>query len=73
MSNLWLGAVMNLFAAIARFLGPGVASQAIRMEIYRLGSRHHGDALEGARLELEAAGLERGRERLLRAVVHHLS
>jgi hypothetical protein len=64
---------MNLAALIGRFLGPPVTPDAIRMEIYRLGSRHQGEALEGARLELESAELKPDRGRLLRAVVNQLS
>jgi hypothetical protein len=64
---------MNPISALVRLLAPGVKPEAIRMEIFLLGSRHHGEALEGARLELRSAGLEPGRGRLLRAVISHLS
>lgn len=64
---------MNPFAAFARMLAPAVPPQAIRMEIFQLGSRHQGDPLAGALVELKSARLDSDRLRLLRAVVDHLS
>jgi hypothetical protein len=64
---------MNPLSTIARLFASGVSPTAVRMEIYRLGSRHKGEALDGARLELATVGIEPGRARLLRAVVNHLS
>lgn len=45
----------------------------IRAEIWNLGVRHHGEALEGARQELAAPGLDPARAYLLRACVRQLS
>jgi hypothetical protein len=64
---------MNLLAHIARKFAPGATPEEIRMEIYLLGSRHHGEALAGAALELKAPGLTLDRLRLLHAVVDQLS
>jgi hypothetical protein len=44
----------------------------VRSEIWRLGNRHRGDALEGAREELKAPGLAPARAQLLRACVRQL-
>lgn len=44
----------------------------VRSEIWRLGSRHCGDALEGAREELKAPGLTPARAQLLRACIRQL-
>lgn len=53
-------------------IGPAITPQAIRSEIYFLGSRHHGEALAGAMSELKACDLGADRSRLLRAVVNQL-
>jgi hypothetical protein len=50
-----------------------VTPEAVRQAIYFLGSRHHGNALGGARLELQSDGLTNARRRLLEAVVFHLA
>ncbi len=44
----------------------------LRQEIFSLGSRHLGDALGGARRELQEAGLSDERRKVLKAVVRHL-
>ncbi len=55
------------------WLFPPAASKAeIRAEIWRLGSRHLGEPLKGAKEELKAPGLTRARAELLRAVVDQL-
>jgi hypothetical protein len=64
---------MRPFAFLAGLLDTGVSAEAIRSEIFFLGSRHRGEALDGARQELAAADLDPGRSRLLRAVVDHLT
>jgi hypothetical protein len=64
---------MNLFARIARRFAPSATPEQIRMEIYLLGSRHRGEPLAGAALELLAPGLPLERLRLLHAVVNQLS
>jgi hypothetical protein len=64
---------MNLFAMIAGLLSPGVTPQEIRLEILNLGSRHRGEPLGGAILELNAAELAPERSRLLQAVVSQLT
>jgi hypothetical protein len=64
---------MNLFAHIARRFAPSATPEEIRMEIYLLGSRHRGEALAGAALELKTPGLTLDRSRLLHAVVNKLS
>jgi hypothetical protein len=51
---------------------PAITPQAIRSEIYFLGSRHRGEALAGALAELRSCDLGPGRSRLLRAVVSQL-
>ena len=60
---------MNLFS---RFLRPKVAEQEVRAEIWRLGSRHLGEPLEGAIIELKASGVSAERATLLRACIHRL-
>jgi len=64
---------MNLFARIAGLFPPGATPQEIRLEILRLGSRHRGEPLSGAILELSAPGLPPARTRLLQAVVTELN
>ncbi|MFI4974523.1 MAG: hypothetical protein ACHP84_08295 [Caulobacterales bacterium] len=64
---------MTLLARIARLFTPTVTAEEIRMEVYLLGSRHRGEPLGGAILELQVAGLAPGRSRLLHAVIDHLS
>lgn len=51
-------------------LGPSPAE--VRAEIWSLGVRHRGQALEGARQELACHGLEPSRAALLRACVRDL-
>lgn len=64
---------MSLADFFAELMSPVVAPDAIRSEIYFLGSRHQGEALSGALAELDAPGLPPGRARLLRAVVARLN
>ena len=65
---------MNPFAAIlARLMEPAITPEAIRAEIFFLGSRHRGEALGGALEELGSADIKPRRLRLLRAVVNHLA
>lgn len=49
-----------------------VSDADVRAEIWRLGSRHQGQPLEGALSELEAANLPAGRATLLRACLRKL-
>ena len=51
----------------------GVTAAQLRQEIFALGGRHMGDALNGAIIELEDEALTYERRRLLAAVVAHLS
>ena len=44
----------------------------VRSEIWRLGNRHRGEALQGAREELREPGLAPARAQLLRACVRQL-
>jgi hypothetical protein len=44
----------------------------VRSEIWSLGNRHRGEALEGAREELRAPGLAPARAQLLRACIRQL-
>jgi hypothetical protein len=55
------------------FRGTAVSAARLRQEIFALGDRHRGDALAGARLELDDPRLTAERRGLLRAVVAHLS
>jgi hypothetical protein len=64
---------MTLLDALANLFGPKASPDAIRSEIYFLGSRHRGEPLAGAIEELRAPSLGRGRARLLRAVIARLS
>ncbi len=50
----------------------GVSDVEVRAEIWRLGSRHMGQPLEGALDELKATGLPPNRVLLLRACVKKL-
>ena len=63
---------MNILALFTQLLTGGVTPKAIRSEIYFLGSRHQGEALNGAVAELKAPNLDPHRSRLLRAVVAKL-
>jgi hypothetical protein len=63
---------MSLSSFFAELISPTVTRDAIRSEIYFLGSRHGGEALRGAMAELDSSGLAPGRARLLRAVVNQL-
>ena len=60
---------MNL---LSRLFRPSVADQEVRAEIWRLGSRHVGEPLEGAIAELKEPGLPAGRAVLLRACIQRL-
>jgi hypothetical protein len=53
------------------FRSTAVAPGRLRQEIFALGDRHQGDALKGARRELDEPGLTRERRALLLAVVAH--
>lgn len=64
---------MNPFGFLAGLLDAGVSPDDIRSEIFFLGSRHQGEALDGALAELRAPNLEPRRSRLLRAVVSDLT
>jgi hypothetical protein len=50
----------------------GPTPAEIRAEVWNLGVRHHGEALEGARRELACHGLAPARAALLRACVRVL-
>jgi hypothetical protein len=63
---------MSLTTFFANLLSPVITPDAIRSEIYFLGSRHQGEVLSGALAELEFEGLPLDRVRLLRAVVARL-
>jgi hypothetical protein len=63
---------MSFLTFFAGLVAPAVTPDAIRSEIYFLGSRHHGEALSGALAELGEPDLGPGRSRLLRAVVAQL-
>jgi hypothetical protein len=63
---------MSLSSFLAWLIPPAVTPQAIRSEIYFLGSRHHGEALSGALEELKSSDRGAGRSRLLRAVIDEL-
>jgi hypothetical protein len=60
---------MRLFSWLSR-LNPDEAD--VRSEIWRLGNRHRGEPLMGAREELAARGLTPERAQLLRACVRRL-
>lgn len=57
---------------LSQFFQPSVPDQEVRAEIWRLGSRHRGAALEGALDELKAPGLPAARLQLLKACVRKL-
>jgi hypothetical protein len=63
---------MRLPDFLADMMRPAITPRAVRSEIYFLGSRHHGEALEGAMAELKACRFDADRSRLLRAVVVQL-
>jgi hypothetical protein len=65
---------LQRFAAVLRRLfGPAPVGKAeIRAEVWRLGVRHFGRPLEGAREELKARDLPAHRVQLLRACVVQL-
>jgi hypothetical protein len=54
------------------FLPAGASEEEVRGEIWRLGTRHLGEPLQGAIDELGAANLAPGRAVLLRACVRKL-
>ena len=61
---------MSLFSALAAaFSGSGFDPAAVRAEAWALGSRHRGEVVEGARLELMVPGISPDRAGLLRAVI----
>ena len=51
---------MNRISALARLVALGVKPEAIRVDIFLVGSRHHGEALKGACLELSQRASSRG-------------
>ncbi len=55
------------------FRTQAITAGQLRQEIYLLGGRHQGDALAGARAELQDGGLSAERRALLRAVESHLA
>ena len=60
---------MSLFSWLS---GARVSDADVRAEIWRLGGRHLGSPLEGARTELKAPDLPAERASLLRACVRRL-
>jgi hypothetical protein len=64
---------MTFLDWVGQLLEPGVTPEAVRLEIFLLGTRHRGEALSGAMLELQERGLPAQRARLLRAAVDQLS
>jgi len=58
--------LLSWFASLA----PSPAE--VRAEVWRLGVRHHGYALDGAVKELAEDSLSPARAALLKACVHHL-
>lgn len=54
------------------FSQSAVSEADVRAEIWRLGTRHLGEPLEGALAELQAADLSASRRSLLRACVRKL-
>jgi hypothetical protein len=54
------------------FRGASVSETEVRMEIWRLGERHRGAALEGALIELKAKDLAGHQASVLRACVRKL-
>ena len=63
---------MGLSSFIETLFAQPVTAEAIRSEIYFLGSRHHGEALQGAVSELSAGAAPSRQKRLLRAVIDQL-
>jgi hypothetical protein len=61
---------MNLFGWLG---GAGVTKSQIRIEVWKLGARSQGEALQAARAELKAGGLTAERANLLRACVRELN
>jgi hypothetical protein len=62
--------LQRIAAAVLALFGPAPVGKAeIRAEVWRLGVRHFGRPLEGAREELRAANLPPRRVQLLRACV----
>jgi hypothetical protein len=61
---------VNLFAWLG---GMGVTKSQIRIEVWKLGARNQGEALQAAQAELKAGGLTSERIQLLRACVRELS
>ena len=61
---------MNLLGWLG---GAGVTKSQIRIEVWKLGARSQGEALQAAQAELKAGGLSSERANLLRACVGHLS
>lgn len=57
---------------LSLFFPASVPAQEVRAEIWRLGSRHRGAALEGALNELKAPDLPAARAQLLKACVRKL-
>ena len=63
----------RIAASILTLFGPApVAKADIRAEVWRLGVRHFGRPLEGAREELKVANLPARRIQLLRACILQL-
>jgi hypothetical protein len=52
--------------------GFSVSDADVRAEIWRLGTRHLGEPLKGALLELKSSDLPHSRDQLLRACVKKL-
>jgi hypothetical protein len=52
--------------------GAGVTPAEVRAEIWRLGSRHRGEPLDGALKELRDPGISAVQTSLLNACVQHL-
>ena len=49
-----------------------VSPAEVRAEAWALGARHQGEPLQGARIELKAAGISAERSVLLKAVIRSL-
>ncbi|MBI1200164.1 MAG: hypothetical protein GC203_20080 [Phenylobacterium sp.] len=62
---------MSFAAWAARRRSPSPAE--VRAEVWSLGVRHHGEALEGARRELACHGIAPERAALLRACIRSLN
>lgn len=62
---------MNLFGWLVG--GAGVTKSQIRTEVWKLGARNQGEALQAAQAELKAGGLSAERATLLKACVRELS